>query len=94
VLAARAAVEDAAGRIDTAARRVDIAGRALELAREDLRVIEERYQLGAATILDLQTSQIALADAEVEWVRSRQDLGVAVTALEAELGEPLSEIGA
>jgi outer membrane protein TolC len=93
VLAARAAVEDAAGRIDTAARRVDIARRALELAREDLRVIEERYQLGAATILDLQTSQIALADAEVEWVRARQDLGVAVTALEAELGEPLAGIG-
>lgn len=93
VLAARAAVEDAAGRIDTSARRVDIARRALELAREDLRVIEERYQLGAATILDLQTSQIALADAEVEWVRARQDLGVAVTALEAELGEPLAGIG-
>jgi outer membrane protein len=93
VLLARAAVEDTAGRIDTAARRVDIARRALELAREDLRVIEERYQLGAATILDLQTSQIALADAEVEWVRARQDLGVAVTALEAELGEPLAEFG-
>jgi outer membrane protein TolC len=93
VLAARAAVEDAAGQIDTASRRVDIARRALELAREDLRVIEERYQLGVATILDLQTSQIALADAEVEWVRARQDLGVAVTALEAELGEPLAGIG-
>lgn len=90
VLAARAAVEDAAGQIDTAARRVEIAARALELAREDLRVIEERYQLGAATILDLQTSQVALADAEVEWVRARQGLGVAVVALEAELGEPLA----
>jgi outer membrane protein TolC len=94
VLAARAAVEDAAGQIDTAARRVEIARRALELAREDLRVIEERYQLGAATILDLQTSQVALADAEVGWVRARQELGVAVAALEAELGEPLSGIGA
>ena len=93
VLAARAAVEDAAGQIDTAARRVQIAARALELAREDLRVIEERYQLGAVTILDLQTSQVALADAEVGWVRARQELGVAVAALEAELGEPLAGIG-
>jgi outer membrane protein TolC len=92
-LAARAAVEDAAGQIDTAARRVDIARRAVDLAEEDLRVIEERYQLGAATILDLQTSQVALADAEVEWVGARQALGVAVAALEAELGEPLAEIG-
>jgi outer membrane protein TolC len=94
VLAARAAVEDAAGQIDTAARRVDIARRAVDLAEEDLRVIEERYQLGAATILDLQTSQVALADAEVEWVGARQALGVAVAALEAELGESLAEFGA
>lgn len=93
VLASRAAVEDAAGQVDTAARRVEIARRALDLAREDLRVIEERYQLGAATILDLQTSQIALADAEIGWVRARQELGVAVAALEAELGEPLARIG-
>ena len=89
-LAARAAVEDAAGQVDTSARRVEIARRALELAREDLRVIEERYQLGVATILDLQTSQIALADAEIGWVRARQELGEAVAALEAELGEPLA----
>ena len=93
-LLSRALVEDAAGQIATAARRVEIAARALTLAREDLRVIEERYQLGAATIVDLQTSQVALADAEVGWVRARQDLGVAVAALEAELGEPLAEIGA
>ncbi|HET9332171.1 MAG TPA: TolC family protein [Gemmatimonadota bacterium] len=93
VLLVRALVEDDAGRVDTATRRVEIARRALELAREDLRVIEERYQLGAATIIDLQTSQIALADAEVAWVRSRQELGVAVAALEADLGEPLSEVG-
>jgi len=92
-LLARATVEDAAGQIETTARRIEIAARALELAREDLRVIEERYQLGASTILDLQTSQIALADAEVGWVRARQDLGVAVAALEAELGEPLREVG-
>ena len=66
---------------------------AVSLKKKDLRVIEERYQLGAATILDLQTSQVALADAEVGWVRARQDLGVAVAALEAELGEPLAGIG-
>jgi outer membrane protein len=93
-LLARARVEDAAGEIATAARRVRIAARSLELAREDLRVLEERYQLGVSTILDLQTSQVALADAEVGWVRARQDLGVAVAALEAELGESLQEIGA
>jgi hypothetical protein len=37
---------------------------------------------------------VALADSEVEWVRARQELGVAVAALEAELGEPLAGFGA
>lgn len=90
VLAARAAVEDAAGEIGAAVRRVEIARRALELAREDLRVVEERYRIGAATILDLHASQVALADADVDWIRARQGLGVAVAALEAELGDPIA----
>ncbi len=66
---------------------MDIARRALELAREDLRVQEERYQIGSATIIELQTSQVALAEAESNFVRARQQLGVAVATLEAVLGE-------
>ena len=93
VLGVRVAVEDAAFGVEAAGRRIDIARRARELAEEDLRVIEERYQIGAATILDLQTSQVALAEAEEGWVRSRQELGVAVAALEAELGASLETIG-
>jgi outer membrane protein len=88
-LAVRAAVEDAAGAVTSGERRVEIAERTVELAREDLRVLEERYQLGAATILDLQTSQVALADAEITRVRARQALGVSIARLEAVLGEEL-----
>jgi outer membrane protein len=88
-LAARAAATDAAREIESAERRVEIARRAVELAQEDLRVQEERYRLGNATILDLQTSQEALAQAEADWVRARQTLGVAVATLEAVLGEDL-----
>ena len=91
-LAARIAAEDAAREIGSADRRVTIATRAVTLAREDLRVQEQRYQIGAATILDLQTSQVALADAEVALVRARQGLGVAVAHLEAVLGEPLAGV--
>jgi outer membrane protein TolC len=60
------------------------------LAREDLRVIEERYGLGVATILELQTSQVALSDAEVAAVRARQALGTAIAQLESILGRKLS----
>lgn len=90
-IAVRAAVEAAASEVMSAERRVAISERAVELAREDLRVQEERYQIGAATILDLQTSQVALTDAEIASVRTRQDLGTAVAQLEAVLGETITE---
>ena len=91
-IAARIAAEDAAREIEAAERRVEIAARAVALAREDLRVQEQRYQIGAATSLDLITSQVALAEAEAAQVRARQALGVAVARLEAVLGEPLAGV--
>jgi outer membrane protein TolC len=90
-LATRIAVEDAVREIEAAERRVEIAGRAVELAREDLRVQEERYQIGNVTIIELQTSQVALSDAEIADIRARQSLGVAVARLEAVLGERIGE---
>jgi outer membrane protein len=89
----RVEVENAAREVAAAERRTAIARRAVDLAREDLRVQEERYRIGGATILDLQTSQVALADAEIASVRARQDLGVAVASLESVLGASLREVG-
>jgi len=92
-LALQAQIEEAAAAIEAAERRVEIARRAVELAREDLRVQEERYQIGVATIVELQTSQITLADAEAAHVRARQNLGVAVARLEAVIGGRIGEDG-
>ena len=89
----RVEVENAARETEAAERRVAIARRGVDLAREDLRVQEERYRIGSATILELQASQLGLADAEIDWVRARQALGVAVVSLEAELGASLEEVG-
>jgi outer membrane protein len=90
-IVARVAVESAAAEIASAERRVSIADRSVLLAREDLRVQEERYAMGVATIVDLQTSQVNLSDAEVNAVRARQSLGTAVARLEAILGQRLRE---
>jgi outer membrane protein len=90
-LAARVSVESAAAEIESAERRVAIAGRSVLLAREDLRVQEERYSMGMATILDLQASQVNLSDAEISAVRARQALGTATARLEAILGQRLRE---
>jgi outer membrane protein len=86
---ARVAVESAAAEIASAERRVAIADRGVQLAEEDLRVQEERYAMGVATIVDLQTSQVNLSDAEVNAVRARQSLGTATARLEAILGQRL-----
>ena len=88
-LATRAEVQAAAQEIELAARRVEISTRTVSLAQEDLRVQEERYRIGNATILDLQTSQVALAEAQISEVRSKQSLGGAIARLEAILGESL-----
>ena len=90
-IATRVEVESAVQEIASAERRVEIADHAVELAREDLRVQEERYQIGAATILDLQASQVALAEAEVAAVRARQGLGTTIARLEAVLGAERGE---
>lgn len=91
-IGARIAAEDAARELGSAERRVEIAGRAVDLAREDLRVQEERYQLGNVTILDLQASQLALAEAEVAWVEARQALATSIGQLEAVLGRTIAEM--
>ncbi len=90
LIGVRVSAEDSYREIASAVRRVAISERGVELAREDLRVQEDRYQIGAATILELQTSQVAVTEAETAWVRERQALGIAVARLEAILGEPLS----
>ena len=91
VLAARVAVEQAVRAIELAERRAAVTGRTVALATEDLRVQEERYQIGATTILELQASQVALAEAETAAVRARQGLATAVAALETVLGEEIGE---
>ncbi len=90
-IGARAQAIDAAQRVESAGRRVTIARRSVDLAREDLRVQEERYQIGVATIVELQTSQLSLADAESSFVRAKQQLGVSIAQLEAVLGARLGD---
>jgi outer membrane protein len=85
-LAARAGAVDGAQQVDAATRRLEIARRGVELAQEDLRVQEERYQMGVANIVELQTSQLALVEAEAAFVTAKQRLGVAVATLESVLG--------
>jgi len=69
--------------------RVEIAVASRAASDEDLRVQQERYRLGAATILDVLTSQINLDQAEVDVIQARLDYLVAKAQIEAIIGREL-----
>jgi outer membrane protein len=73
----------------TAFEQISIAQDNLNAATEDLRVQNERYRVGAATILDLLTSQAALTQAEVNVVQTRFNYLIARAQVEAVLGRTL-----
>jgi outer membrane protein len=75
--------------LTTAFEQIDIANENRDAAQEDLRVQSERYRVGAATILDLLTSQAALTSAEVNMIQTRFTYLVARSQLEATVGRSL-----
>jgi outer membrane protein len=73
----------------TAYAQIGIGRTNVAAATEDLRVVQERYRVGAATILDLLTSQASLTQAEVSLVQARYDYLIARAQLEALVGHAL-----
>ncbi len=70
---------------------VDLAEQNVELSEESLRVVQERYQLGLATILELQDAQITFTQSEIDLVSRRFDYEAAVATIEALLGRRLDQ---
>jgi len=73
----------------TAHTQIDISRANVAAATEDLRVQQERYRVGAGTILDLLTSQESLTQAEVSLVQALFDYLLARAQLEALVGRAL-----
>ncbi|HEX6408465.1 MAG TPA: TolC family protein, partial [Gemmatimonadales bacterium] len=75
--------------LEAANSRIEITRTSVVAAGEDLRVQQERYRLGAATIVDVLTSQEALNQAEVDVVNARFDYLRAKAQIEALIGRKL-----
>ena len=75
--------------LDAARLRIEISETSVAAAEEDLRVQQERYRLGAATVFDVLTSQEALTQAEVDVVNARFDYLRAKAQIEALIGRQL-----
>ena len=69
--------------------RQEIAMASQAAAGEDLRVQQERYRLGVATIIEVLDSQVSLDQAEVDEVQARFDLLIARAQIEALIGRSL-----
>ena len=77
------------GAIRSASQRVAIQVLSVGAATEDVRVQQQRYNIGASTLLDLITSQAALATAETALIQARYDYRIARAQLEALVGRDL-----
>lgn len=75
--------------LEAARLRIEITLRSVAAAQEDLRVQQDRYRLGVATILDVLTTTEALDQAEVDVVNARFDYLRAKAAIEAIIGRSL-----
>jgi outer membrane protein len=77
------------GALRSASLRVRVQAASVAAAEEDVRVQQQRYNIGASTLLDLITSQAALATAQQALIQARYDYRIARAQLEALIGRDL-----
>jgi len=88
-LGAREEADAALQNLLTAQQAILISEDASFVAAEDLRVVRARYEVGAATILDILVSQNAVTQAAADVVTTRYDYILARAELEAILGREM-----
>jgi outer membrane protein len=88
-LAAQQTFVQQLGALRTAQQRIALQQVSVQAAQEDLRVQQQRYTLGASTLLDVLTSQTTLDAARSALIQARQDFRVARAELEALVGREL-----
>jgi len=75
--------------VTTAYAQIGISGANVAAATEALRVTQERYRLGAGTLLDLLTAQANMTQAQVSQVQARYNYLIARAQVEALVGHAL-----
>jgi outer membrane protein len=88
-LAAQQSLTQNIGALRSASQRVAVQVASVAAAEEDVRVQQQRYNIGASTLLDLITSQAALATAQQALIQARYDYRIARAQLEALIGREL-----
>jgi outer membrane protein len=75
--------------LETFYRAIGVQGASRDAARDQLRLAQDRYRLGAGTALEVSDAQNAVQRAEGDYVNAVYDYHKAIAALEAAVGRPL-----
>lgn len=75
--------------LQTAYQAIGVQAANREAARDQLRLAQDRYRLGAGTSLEVSDAQNAVQRAEGDYVNAVYDYHKAIAALEAAVGRPL-----
>ena len=75
--------------LQTAYQAIAVQAASREAARDQLRLAQDRYRLGAGTALEVSDAQNAVQQAEGDYVNAVYDYHKAIAALEAAVGRSL-----
>ncbi len=75
--------------LQTSYKAIGVQGTSRDAARDQLRLAQDRYRVGAGTALELSDAQAAVQQAEGDYVNAVYDYHKAIAALEAAVGRPL-----
>lgn len=73
--------------VQQAKKQIAVAQNAVEAAEEGLRLNQERYNLGAGTILELIVAQVSYASAQSDHIQGRYNYKVAIARLRRAMGK-------
>jgi len=73
--------------IEQLQEQLNVSRENVNAADEDLKISQEKYRLGAATILDLLDAQVSLKEAQMSLIQTEFDLNLAIANLENAMGK-------
>ena len=88
-LAATSSLAGYIGALRAAAQRVAVQAATVRASEEDARVQQQRYNIGASTLLDLLTSRTTLEQARAALIAARYDYRIARAQIESLVGRTL-----
>ena len=73
--------------VQEAKQKIDLTKKKMESAEEDLDLVQEKYNLGSANILELLDAEVSFKEAESDRVQAFYDYNLAIAEFEKAIGK-------